>query len=103
MSSTEPLACRMDAIPAAERAEHRALIVRLFELAALERQDLQHGYAFRFAPEELVSVARFIESERLCCPFLEIALTVSPASGPLWLRLTGPEGTPAFLDAELFW
>lgn len=102
MTSTVPLACRMDAIPAGERAAHRDLIARLFEMAAVERLKTPNGYAFRFDPDELPSVARFIDSERLCCPFLEITLTVAPSSGPLWLRFAGPDGTREFLDAELY-
>lgn len=102
MGDTEPLACRMDAIPTDERAAHRELIVRLFQLAACERLEIPNGYAFRFEPDELVSIARFIASERLCCPFLEIGLTVAPSNGPLTLQLTGPEGTREFLNAELF-
>lgn len=102
MNSTEPLACRMDAIPADERAAHRALIVRLFETAAVERLKTPGGYAFRFEPAELTSITRFIDRERLCCPFLEITLTVPPSGGPLWLRFAGPDGTREFLDAELY-
>jgi hypothetical protein len=44
---------------------------------------------------------RFVSNERLCCPFLEFGITIAPANGPVWLRLTGPEGTRAFLEAEL--
>ena len=102
MNRTEPLACMMDAIPAEERATHRALIVQLFEEAALERLKTPSGYAFRFEPDELPSIARFIDSERLCCPFLEITFTVPPSGGPIWLRFAGPGGTREFLDAELY-
>lgn len=102
MGDAEPLVCRTDAIPVEDRAGHRELIVRLFQRVACARAAIPNGYAFRFDPDELASVARFVESERLCCPFLEIGITVAPSSGPVTLRLTGPEGTREFLDAELF-
>jgi hypothetical protein len=98
---TMPLACVPGAIPAAERAAHFALIRELFGGAAQERVAHPDGYAFRFAPEALESLARFVANERRCCPFLEFTLTVTAADGPLWLRLAGPPGTREFLDVEL--
>lgn len=96
-----PLACVPGAIPAEERAGHFALAAELFGDAALERRALEDGYAFRFGPERLDVVMRFVANERRCCPFLEFAITVAPADGPVWLRMTGPEGTRAFLEAEM--
>lgn len=101
-SSDEPttLACIVDAIPVAERTAHVALSRRLFGTAALEREDLPEGYAFRFEPAEIEAVARFVANERRCCPFLTFEITVAPG-GSVRLRLSGPEGTRAFLKAEL--
>lgn len=95
-----PLACVMDAIPAEERAGHVALATELFG-AAQERREVEGGYAFRFGPEWLEHVTGFVRNERRCCEFLEFGITVAPARGPVWLRLTGPEGTQEFLRAEL--
>ncbi|HEX2188716.1 MAG TPA: hypothetical protein VHG51_07435 [Longimicrobiaceae bacterium] len=96
-----PLACVPGAIPAAERPAHFALVRRLFGEVAESREPLANGYAFRFPPEALEAVARFVANERKCCPFLAFVVEVPPAVGPVWLRLTGPEGTPALLEAEL--
>jgi hypothetical protein len=38
--------------------------------------------------------------ERLCCPFLDIALRFDRENGPLWLRLTGRQGTKEFIRME---
>ena len=95
-----PLACVPGAIPAAERPAHFALAAELFG-AVQERRPLEEGYAFRWGAERLERVMRFVMNERLCCPFLHFRITVSPADGPIWLRLSGPPGTRAFLDAEL--
>ena len=62
---------------------------------------LPDGYAYRFDADAFDDVARWVANERRCCPFLTFALELSPEGGPLWARLTGPEGTRAFLDAEL--
>lgn len=95
-----PLACVPAAIPAAERSAHFALARTIFTDLARQRQDLRNGYAFRFDAAELETLSRFIANERKCCPFMTFELEIAPASGPIWLRMTGPEGTRAVLDAE---
>jgi hypothetical protein len=100
-ADTIPLACVPGAIPAAERPAHFALIAELFGGAVQERAELPDGYAFRFAADAFARVARFVANERKCCPFLRFEIAVSGGDGPVWLRLNGPEGTHAFLDAEL--
>lgn len=96
-----PLACVATAIPSAERASHFTLARRLFAELAKERKEFPSGYAFRFDADELETVTRFIANERKCCPFMTFAVEVAPESGPVWLRMTGPEGTREVLDAEL--
>lgn len=96
------LACVPGAIPTEDRAAHFALARKLFTEMAQERCELQqHGYAFRFHPEALEELARFVANERRCCPFMKFEITLAAAAGPLWLRMTGPAGTRAVLDAEL--
>jgi mercuric ion transport protein len=96
-----PLACVPAAIPAAERSAHFALARSIFMDLARQRQDLRNGYAFRFDAAELETLSRFIANERKCCPFMTFELEIAPASGPIWLRMTGPEGTRDVLEAEL--
>lgn len=95
------LVCRPGAIPTAERQAHLALARELLEKQATERIALPNGYGIRFPPDALESVARFVVNERKCCPFLSFELTLGPDAGPLWLRMTGPDGTRAVLDDEL--
>jgi hypothetical protein len=95
------LACVPFAIPEAERTEHFELARRLLTERAMERADLPQGYAFRFENEAFESVARFVANERKRCPFMTFELTLAPESGPIWLRMTGPEGTRSVLEAEL--
>lgn len=98
--SPAPLACVPDAIRAEERSTHFALIQRLFSTATLEREALPNGYAFRFAPEAMEEIARFMVSERKCCQFLTFELIAPSSADSVWLRMTGPEGTQAFIEAE---
>ena len=54
------------------------------------RHPQQHGL--------LPRLAEFVEQERQCCPFLQFTMTVEPATGPIHLTITGPEGINAFLE-----
>jgi hypothetical protein len=90
----------MTAIPPEERPAHAALIRELFA-AVRERRAVPDGFAFRFDAGEFGRVSSFIGAERLCCPFLVFTLTAGPGQSPLWLTMTGPRGTAAFLTAEL--
>jgi hypothetical protein len=89
------------AIPADERAAHFELSGRLFGAAARERLELTNGYVYRFDVARFDDVARFVTNERRCCPFLDFTIELRGADDAVWLRLTGPDGTHAFLDAEL--
>lgn len=99
-TSSAPVACVPGAIPAGERSDHFARAKRLLQFAT-DRTELPNGYAFSFDTTALTEVARFIENERKCCPFITFELKVTPDAGPLHLRMTGPEGTRAVLEAEL--
>ena len=95
------LVCILDAIPRDERPAHLDLLARLFRERCRERQDIPNGYAFRFDAAAFEDVARFVGNERRCCPFLSFTIELAPDPGPLWLRISGPPRTRAFLEAEL--
>ena len=78
------------------------------EIATLRRDQqevrwLPEGVTLRFRaePGRLAAPAEFVEYERQCCAFLQFRLTAEPGGGPIWLELTGPAGTRAFLATEL--
>lgn len=64
---------------------------------------LDDGYALRCPGERrwLERVAALIGFERECCPFLLLEVRAEPGAGPIWLRLSGPEGTVDFLSRTL--
>src|SRR6202162_6061962 len=92
------LACVPGAIPMTKRLQHFALAGRLLNQHATERADLLDGYAFRFEADKLVELTQFIYNERKCCPFMRFELAVAPEASPIWLRMTGPDGTRAVSD-----
>ena len=79
------LACVAAAIPAADRSAHFALVQRLFHRAVREQLELPNGYAFRFAAETFGEVARFMENERRCCPFLTFTIELAPDDVDLYV------------------
>lgn len=104
MNAAKPvveLVCVPSAIPAAERAAHFVLARRLFTEMAREVVSLPNGLAVRFAGDAFDSVSRFVANERKCCPFVDFEVSVAAGDGPLWLRMTGPEGAREMLQAEL--
>ena len=95
------LACIVDAIPSTERSAHFSLLSHLFGTRVQAKVDVPNGSAFRFPPDAFGQLAEFVSRERLCCPFLAFEIRVLADHGPLWLHMTGPEGTREFLAAEL--
>lgn len=85
-----PIACSLGNRELAERAERI-------------RRELADGYAFRFAGTGPWGdrIAEFIASERQCCTFFRFEVDYEPDSGPIWLRMTGPDGTRAFIEGLL--
>ncbi len=95
-----PIAC---SLTDDERDVRRADLLPGLLADVLERRAAAsgEGYAARFAPApgRLAQLARVIEAERACCRFLRFTLTAEPNNGALWLEVTGPPGTRAFLDS----
>lgn len=102
-NETPTLACDLTAIPAEVREEHVMTAPQLFT-SAREVLELPNGFAIRFLnePGRFMAIAKFIENERLCCPFFNFGLELGPENGPLWLRLTGGEGVKEILQTTLF-
>jgi hypothetical protein len=101
VAPTAEIACNLTAIPVEHRDTHQALANYLLTEAAGAVQELADGYAIRFGADHYAAVVAFIAHERLCCPFFTFTLEVTPAAGPIWLRLTGPDGAKELLQGEL--
>lgn len=95
------LTCVPDAIDAGERAEHFARIERLFGRSVRERAPVGEGYDFIFDVEELGELVAFVRLERRCCPSLSFQLDVVAGSDEVRLRVHGPRGARALIEAEL--
>lgn len=95
-----PVACSLSE---AELRQRRSQLLARAIGCVQETRSLADGYALRFAADDaaLADVMQLIQLERQCCAFLRFRLTVEPGGGPVWLELTGPEGTKAMLESAM--
>ena len=93
-----PIACTLTN---SELQERRRDLLQKVRSSVTELRELEDGYSYCFPPDDdrLAELARLVNLERQCCPFLRFRLTVESGNGPIWLEMTGPEGTKAFLAA----
>jgi hypothetical protein len=91
-------ACNITAFTPTQRERHHRLAQNLARREGLE--ELSNGYSLRFkyTPGLALELAEFMTLERLCCPFLTLALELE--GEVLRLNLTGAEGVKPFIVAE---
>jgi hypothetical protein len=97
-----PFACdRMAMTPEVRKRHFEELGPTLLRLKKSTRE-LADGYEFEFPADEKTFqlLAEWTIQERLCCPFFDINVRLEREGGPLWLRLTGREGTKDFIRAD---
>ena len=93
-TSNLPIACTLSQD---ERLTRQKLCDSL-RPAVQEVQEREHGYGYRLASDDVLpALVEIVRLERRCCPFLQFTLTAAANNGPIWLEVTGPEGTKAFL------
>jgi hypothetical protein len=93
-----PITCTLND---AEMRERRRTILDAFRSAAVDVTSLPLGYAYHFAPtsEVLAQVARLLDLERRCCPFLTFKIVVAADDQAACLEVTGPpEAKPIIAD-----
>ena len=82
--------------------QYRTDIVNAILDAIKQVKALDKGFGLRFGTDDrdLILVSDWIYVERLCHPFLRFVMKAEPNRGPLWVDLSGPDGTQAFLKSE---
>jgi hypothetical protein len=88
-----PLVCNEAALTAAQR-ERLGLLLKEFRADKKEVKELPNGYAIRLPCETstIMDVAEYMTLVRSCSPYVGATLQVGAEDGPVWLKLTGPEG-----------
>jgi hypothetical protein len=97
-----PFMCSLEKTLTKEQREHKKQLSQKMENARIETQGLANGYVFRFRPEDVsfAEVADWVATERVCCPFFDLAIEAQRENGPLSLRITGREGVKEFIRME---
>jgi hypothetical protein len=97
-----PFACSLEKSLTKEQREHKKQIALRMESARIETKELADGYVFRFRPEgvSFAEVADWVATERVCCPFFDLAVEAERENGPVSLRITGREGVKQFIKSE---
>ena len=86
----------------AELQERRRNVLAKIRSAVSEVTELDEGFRYRFASDELLpELGTLIHLEHQCCPFLTFRLTVESGMDSVVLEMTGPDGTKDFL-ADVF-
>ena len=93
-----PVACSLTGPEFQERRSH---VLHRVRESVLEVKELADGFAYRFPGDEtwITELANLIKFERQCCPFLQFNIRIEPGAGPIWLELSGAEGTKDFLNS----
>ena len=91
-----PIACNLTD---AEFQERRRGLLDHLHRSVVEMRELENGFAYMFPSDIgwLTKLADIVALERQCCPFLRFAIIVQAADGPIWLEMTGPEGSKDFI------
>lgn len=94
--------CDMSGMNDRERARHSVLVGELGK-AVRSVKEVPNGYELRYKGARPIwpLASEWAGLESRCCPFLDLALTVSAGKDLVLVRLTGPKGVKPFLKMEL--
>jgi hypothetical protein len=97
-----PFACDIMALDPAARKRHFDVLGPRLRARKQTVRELPDGYEFSWPGdrETVDMVFEWAAGERRCCPFFDIEIRMGREGGPLWLRLTGREGTKEFIRAD---
>jgi len=97
-----PFACDVMALDQAARKRHFDVLGPRLRALKQAVRELPDGYEFRLPgdPQTVSMVTEWAAGERRCCPFFDIEIRMGREGGPLWLKLTGREGTKQFIKVD---
>jgi hypothetical protein len=98
-----PFACNRQALDPAARKRHFEELGPALAAIRKNTRELPDGYEFAFPPDPpaVNLLLEWAAGERLCCPFFDIEVRLDREGGAVKLRLTGRDGTKAFIRGDL--
>ena len=100
MTNNNKLACKLTT-PALQQRK-KTVIANLKTLVS-EKIETRSGFKYKFdgSDSTLDLLNDFIKTERMCCDFFVFTLTASNEEQAVWMELSGPDGTKAFIEHEI--
>lgn len=97
-----PFACDTSALTPEQRKRHFDELGPALRALKTGVRELPDGYEFQFPSDQKTyeMLTEWAHQESLCCPFFDINVRLDREGGPLWLRLTGREGTKDFIKVD---
>ena len=97
-----PFACDRLALDPVARKRHFDELGPMLRSMRKSTRELADGYEFEFAGDAktYALLNEWAQGERVCCPFFDIAIRAERENGAIWLRLTGRDGTKAFIKSD---
>jgi hypothetical protein len=97
-----PFACDTSALTPEQRKRHFDELGPALRALRKGVRELPDGYEFQFPSDQktYAMLTEWAQQESLCCPFFDINVRLDREGGPLWLRLTGREGTKDFIKVD---
>ena len=95
------LFCDLSALDVAQR-KRRLLLDQLLQVGTADIVELPDGYAFHVDPVSIIAqhLEEFAALERLCCPFLIIAVGASTIAAQPVLEIGGGNAVKEFIAAQ---
>jgi len=86
-----------------ELRERKATVIASLKKQILETKELKKGFAYKFSGSDSMvdELAIFVKTERICCDFFVLNLSISGDKSEAWLEITGPKGAKDFIKTEL--
>jgi hypothetical protein len=95
------LFCDLSALDVAQR-KRRGLLDQLLQVGTVDIVELPDGYAFHVDPVSIIAqhLEEFAAFERLCCPFMTIAVGAETVGAQPVLEMRGGDAVKQFIAAE---
>ena len=95
------LFCDLSALDVAQR-KRRVLLDQLLQVGTVDIVELPDGYAFHVDPVSIIAqhLEEFAAFERLCCPFMTIAVRAGGVGAQPVLELGGGDAVKEFIAAQ---
>ena len=95
------LFCDLSSLDGVQR-KRRLLLDQLLQVGTVDIVELPDGYALHVDPVSIIAqhLEEFAALERLCCPFLTIAVRAATVGGQRVLEIGGGDAVKEFIAAQ---